>query len=82
VWKDYGFTGKGVLIANIDTGINRNHESLKDNFAAGGCFDAVNGKTEPYGDHGHGTNPMGTICGEKREELVLHLEQLGLHAKD
>jgi len=57
-----GLTGKGIIVTSIDTGVYKDHEALKDNFA-GGWFDADNGKEEPYDDKGHGTLTMGLICG-------------------
>jgi len=66
VWEHYGIAGKGILVANIDTGVNKDHEALRDNFAAG-RFDAVHGwNKEPYDDDGHGTHRMGTMCGRTR----------------
>lgn len=68
VWN-LGYTGKGVLVAMLDTGINLNHADLKDNLWDGG---------EEYPNHGyntfsnnhdvndgfeHGTHCAGIICG-------------------
>jgi len=65
VW-DNGIFGEGILIANIDSGVYKDHEALRDNFA-GAWKDAVNGQDDqPYDDHGHGTHTMGTICGRSR----------------
>jgi len=62
IWETHGLTGDGIIVANIDTGVYKDHESLRDNYG-GGWLDAVNGEPEPYDDHGHGTHTMGTICG-------------------
>jgi subtilisin family serine protease len=62
VWERDGVTGNGVIVATIDTGVYKDHESLRDNYG-GGWLDAVNGEPEPYDDNGHGTHTLGTICG-------------------
>lgn len=59
VWAK-GYTGKGVTIAIVDTGIDR-HPDLKDKII--GFFDVVNNKKEPYDDEGHGTHVAGIAAG-------------------
>lgn len=52
-----GYTGKGVKIAIVDSGINSKHPDLK---VAGGMSKV--GKTSPYTDqNGHGTHVAGII---------------------
>lgn len=59
VW-DKGFTGKGIGIAVVDTGIYP-HDDIKDRIIA--FKDFVNDKTEPYDDNGHGTHCSGCAAG-------------------
>jgi serine protease AprX len=61
VWAA-GYTGKGVKVCVIDTGIDGSHPDLNGNKVVG-WVDYVNGKTTPYDDHGHGTHCSGTIAG-------------------
>jgi len=61
VWT-LGYTGQGVLLGNLDTGVDLNHPALQGKYA-GYWYDAVNGYSTPYDDNGHGTHTMGTICG-------------------
>ena len=61
VWT-LGYTGQGVLLGNLDTGVDINHPALQGKYA-GYWYDAVNGYSTPYDDNGHGTHTMGTICG-------------------
>lgn len=62
--KDKGYTGKGVTVALIDTGADRDHEAL-----AGGKIvafkDFVNNQTSSYDDNGHGTHCASLVAGEK-----------------
>lgn len=60
-WAD-GYTGDGVVIAHLDTGVDTTHPQLAGKFA-GYWLDAVNGYAEPYDDHGHGTHTLGTVLG-------------------
>ena len=53
------FTGAGVVVAVLDTGIDRSHPAF-----AGMEIVTNNFTTESAGDlHGHGTHCAGTICG-------------------
>ncbi len=61
-WND-GFTGAGVIVGNMDTGVDVSHPAFGGRWIPGGWFDAVNGQGSPYDDHGHGTHTMGSICG-------------------
>lgn len=61
-WND-GYDGAGIIVGNMDTGVEEGHPALTGKWVAGGWFDAVNSQPTPYDDHGHGTHTMGTICG-------------------
>jgi serine protease AprX len=75
VWNDLGYTGKGVTVAVIDSGIDATHPDLKFGekvvqnvkFAAGDFFGAGSLYLEnvPNSDtsSGHGTHVAGTIAG-------------------
>lgn len=69
VW-DMGYTGQGIVVAVVDTGINYNHLDLADHLWDGGPefpnhgYDVKNGDNDPMDDHGHGTHCSGTVCGD------------------
>lgn len=69
VW-DAGYTGKGVIVAILDTGVNYKHVDLANNMWDGGSayphhgYDFINGDNDPIDDEGHGTHCAGTICGD------------------
>ncbi len=64
-----GFTGAGRVIANMDTGVDGNHEALATRWrgltepAAECWFDPVTYSTFPFDSGYHGTHTMGTIAG-------------------
>jgi serine protease AprX len=60
VWAQ-GFTGKGIGVAVIDTGVYP-HPDLEGRIV--GFKDFVNGKTEPYDDNGHGSHVSGLVAGD------------------
>ena len=62
VWAYYGYSGQGVNVGILDSGIDPSHPALSGNFS-GHFHDAVNGNSDPYDDHGHGTHVAGTIAG-------------------
>ena len=68
VWEQ-GYTGTGVLIAVIDTGIRLDHADLAGRLWDGGAeyphhgYDFYYHDNDPSDDWGHGTHVAGTICG-------------------
>ena len=60
VWN-LGYTGKGIKVALVDTGIDGTHPDLKGRIAD--FKDFVAGKTTAYDDFGHGTHCAGIIGG-------------------
>ncbi len=67
---DEGYTGEGILVAVIDSGVDYNHEDLEDHLWDGGedypnyGWDFGNGDNDPMDDMGHGTHCAGTVCGD------------------
>lgn len=66
-----GEKGEGVVIAVLDTGIDRNHPDLKDNIIGGRNF-TNEGRKDDYTDrNGHGTHVAGTIAGVENNSGVI-----------
>lgn len=69
VW-DLGFTGKGVIVSLLDSGVNINHVDLKDHLWDGGeaypnhGYNTFSDNHNISDDDGHGTHCAGTICGD------------------
>ncbi len=63
VWILYGYTGNGVIVGHIDTGVDPNHPALSGDILSQYWKDAISNQTTPYDDHGHGTHTAGTIAG-------------------
>lgn len=64
LWR-MGFTGRNVVVANLDTGVDIGHEALGSKWRGGSnsWFDPYNGTTVPYDLSGHGTATMGLMVG-------------------
>ncbi len=70
IWNK-GYTGVGRVVANIDTGVDANHNALKARWrgklpgvpAKAAWHDPIKNTTFPAGRGSHGTHTMGTICG-------------------
>jgi subtilisin family serine protease len=71
-----GFTGAGVGLAVIDSGVTSWHDDLTN--SSGGNYpygnqrvtkfvDFVNGRVQPYDDNGHGSHVAGTVLGNGRD---------------
>ncbi len=58
VWNA-GYTGKGRMVAVIDTGIDYRHPELSDSYSGG--YDFVNRDNDPLDDREHGTHVSGII---------------------
>jgi serine protease AprX len=76
----YGYTGAGVGVAVIDSGITSWHDDLtyygsssavrvKNGQRIAAFVDFVNGRTTPYDDNGHGTHVAGVIAGNGADSL-------------
>lgn len=73
VWSDLGITGNGTVVANIDTGVRYDHESLNKQYRGWdgsayshdyNWFDPTGAYPSAPGDNaGHGTHTMGTMVG-------------------
>ena len=73
VWA-MGYTGEGLVVANIDTGVRYSHEALVEEYRGnnGGTFDHDYNwfnpddptDDEPRDGNGHGTHTMGTMVGD------------------
>lgn len=67
VWSDYGFTGKGIVVSIIDTGIDYTHPDLGGSavFPSAkviGGYDCYNNDNDPMDDHYHGTHVAGIVA--------------------
>jgi len=58
----FGVSGAGIKGCIIDTGVDPNHEQL--NQATIPFYDAINGQTLAYDDHGHGTHVASIAFGD------------------
>ena len=90
VW-DLGYTGAGVIVAIIDSGVNYNHTDIANNMWDGGSeyphhgWDYVNNDDDPMDDNGHGTHCAGTVssynsngkqCGIAKNAKIMALKTL------
>lgn len=75
VWQEYGVTGEGIVVSNIDTGVEFDHPALLASYRGNQgdgtvshdyhWFDAT-GTCDgaPCDHHSHGTHTMGTMVGD------------------
>ena len=65
-----GYTGNGVIVGLIDTGVNYNHIDIANSMWDGGSefphhgYDIFNQDNDPMDDQGHGTHTAGIIAGQ------------------
>ncbi|WP_256838456.1 cell wall-binding repeat-containing protein [Ornithinimicrobium faecis] len=75
VWSDFGVQGEGIVIANIDTGVQFDHPALVNQYRGNNgdgsfthdynWFDAAGvSPDEPSDGDGHGSHTMGTMVGD------------------
>lgn len=90
VWN-LGYTGNGIIVAVIDTGVNYNHTDISNNMWDGGTdyphhgWDYCNNDNDPMDDHSHGTHCAGTVssygtngqqCGIAKNAKIMALKVL------
>jgi subtilisin family serine protease len=68
IWA-LGYTGTGIKVGVLDTGVNYNHVDLADHMWSDPSYpyhgyDFVNNDNNPMDDHGHGTHCAGTVAGD------------------
>ncbi len=78
IWSDLGTTGEGVVVANIDTGVDYDHPAVVNQYRGnlgGGSYDhdfnwydpskiCGNPSVAPCDNNNHGTHTMGTMVGD------------------
>jgi bacillopeptidase F len=64
LWE-MGFTGQGVVIGSLDTGVDAEHQDIKDKWRGGAnsWFDPYDEHPAPFDANGHGTATMGILVG-------------------
>ena len=77
VWNELGIDGTGVVVSELDTGVDGNHIALQSNWRGNyapveECWlDAANlGHSTPQDSHGHGSHTMGTVMGLAPDDTV------------
>jgi subtilisin family serine protease len=73
VWREFGVTGQGIVVASIDTGVSYSHPALSASYRGYrgpgqydhnyNWLDPLNGTQAPHDPGYHGTHTMGTIAG-------------------
>ena len=77
VWSEYGYTGKNVVVAVLDTGVNYEHKDIKDNLwedevdtdndnipdMVVNGWNTILDNANILDDNGHGTHCAGIVCG-------------------
>jgi hypothetical protein len=70
VWKEFGATGKGIVVGQSDSGVDGTHPALRDAYrgAAQGddynWYDPWTNSKSPNDQGGHGTHTLGIILGK------------------
>ncbi len=72
VWAE-GITGEGIVVANLDSGVQWDHPALKSKYRGWNGYtvnhdynwhDGYSSSRVPVDTHGHGTHVMGTMVGD------------------
>jgi len=68
-----GFTGQGIVVANVDSGVDGNHPALAGRWRGGAnsWYDPRGQYAAPYDPNGHGTQTMGLMVGVNADGLAV-----------
>jgi subtilisin family serine protease len=74
LWQ-LGYTGQGIVVANLDSGVDVKHPALASKWRGGAnsWFDAISNPPSmtPFDDNGHGTHTMGVmVAGNTTDNMV------------
>ncbi len=77
MWE-MGITGEGVIVCNIDTGVDGNHVALADRWRglepdvdpSEAWYDPITETDFPFDSGSHGTHTMGTITGRAGSDTI------------
>jgi subtilisin family serine protease len=72
------YNGKDAVVCVVDTGIDKNHEDIKDKIIGGKSF--VENNSDFQDDNGHGTHVAGTISAIKNGRGVVGVSQAKIFA--
>ncbi|MFF3322379.1 S8 family serine peptidase [Streptomyces sp. NPDC002889] len=76
VWEQLGVRGEGIVVANIDSGVDHQHPAVRQQYrglGAGGAYDhnynwfdpgGICASAAPCDNNDHGTHTMGTMVGD------------------
>ncbi|MFC4011323.1 S8 family serine peptidase [Nonomuraea purpurea] len=82
VWDELGVKGEGIVVANLDTGVEHTHPAVRSKYRglnADGTYTHAYNFYDPTGscaggvpcdNNGHGTHTMGTMVGESGAEVI------------
>ncbi len=69
VWEEWGVDGQGIVVGNADSGVDWQHEALREGYLGGEnahdytWFDPSAGSPVPVDTNGHGTHTSGITLG-------------------
>jgi subtilisin family serine protease len=69
VWQEHNATGKGVVVAVLDTGVDVDHPEISGSVVGGLSFIGYSDTVFYDDDHGHGTQVSGIITSDGLDEL-------------